>query len=88
MLIGQVRDTLHEAVAGRLARLHRRLLRKAPGVSFRVEDVSGRPGLVGCLDGVTAAVIGIDLTQECRIGRLWLMMHPDKLHAWHTRGGR
>ncbi|MGI5248639.1 hypothetical protein [Actinacidiphila glaucinigra] len=25
MLIGQVGDTLHEAVAGRLARLHRRL---------------------------------------------------------------
>ncbi|WP_406262287.1 RNA polymerase sigma factor SigJ [Actinacidiphila glaucinigra] len=86
---GKVRTALRPVVgADKIARLILGVLRKAPGVSFRMEDVSGRPGLVGCLDGVTAAVIGIDLTQECRIGRLWLMMHPDKLHAWRTRDVR
>ncbi|MDX2646291.1 hypothetical protein PV341_22555 [Streptomyces sp. PA03-1a] len=39
------------------------------------------------MDGVTAAVVGIDLTEEGRIGRIWLMMHPDKLHAWRNRDG-
>lgn len=43
--------------------------------------------LVGRVGGVTAAVVGIDLTEEGRIGRIWLMMHPDKLHAWRNRDG-
>ncbi|MFF7216802.1 hypothetical protein ACFZAU_40870 [Streptomyces sp. NPDC008238] len=62
------------------------VLPKEPGVTFRVRDIS-RPGLVGRVDGVTAAVVGIDLTEEGRIGRIWLMMHSDKLHAWHNRDG-
>ncbi|MFE0626213.1 RNA polymerase sigma factor SigJ [Streptomyces sp. NPDC058864] len=85
---GRVRTALRPvAGADRIARLFLGVLRKEPGVSFRVEDVSGRPGLVGRMDGVTSAVIGIGFGEEDRIDRLWLMMHPDKLHAWRARDG-
>ncbi|MFF7214766.1 RNA polymerase sigma factor SigJ [Streptomyces sp. NPDC008238] len=83
---GLVRTALRPVVgADKIARLFLGVLRKEPGVSFRVEDVSGRPGLVGRVDGVTAAVIGIGLGEEGRIDRLWLVMHPDKLRAWRGR---
>ncbi|MET8640435.1 RNA polymerase sigma factor SigJ [Streptomyces sp. NPDC004675] len=83
---GKVRTALRPVVgADRIARFCHGVLRKEPGVSFEEELVSGRPGLVGRIGGATVLVIAIDLDDEDRIDRLWVMMHPDKLHAWRSR---
>jgi RNA polymerase sigma factor (sigma-70 family) len=85
---GKVRAALRPVVgAEKMARLFLGVLRKEPRVSFTEEDVSGRPGLVGRLDGVTVAVIAVEVANDV-VNRVWLTMNPDKLHAWRGRDPR
>ncbi|MFJ9034128.1 RNA polymerase sigma factor SigJ [Streptomyces sp. NPDC102274] len=82
---GKVRTALRPVVgADKIARLFLGVMRKEPRMSFSVADVNGRPGLVGRLDGVTFAVIAPEV-RDGFISHLWLMMNPEKLHAWRER---
>lgn len=82
---GRVRTARRPVVgADKVARYLVGVLRKEPGVVVTEEDVNGRPGLVGRLDGWTVAVVATEVDAGS-ISHLWLMMNPEKLHAWNRR---
>ncbi|WP_432190681.1 RNA polymerase sigma factor SigJ [Streptomyces sp. Tue6028] len=83
---GKVRTALRPIVgADKIARFVKGVLRKEPGTSLTEEQVSGRPGVVGRIDGTTVVVISFKLNDAELIDRLWVMIHPEKLHAWRIR---
>ena len=50
---------------------------------LRIETAEGRkPALVHTLNGTAIAVIAIDVAGGL-ITNLWMMVNPDKLHAWN-----
>jgi RNA polymerase sigma-70 factor (ECF subfamily) len=83
---GRARTPLRPIVgADRIARFLKGVLRKELGISFTEERVSGQPGVVARIDGVTVLVMSLNLDDAGLIDRLWVMMHPQKLHAWRNR---
>lgn len=83
---GRVRTALRPIVGSeKIARFVTGVLRKQPGTTLREEQVSGRPGMVGRIDGTTVVVVSLELNDEGLIDRLCVMMHPEKLHAWQAR---
>lgn len=83
---GSVRTALRPIVGGeKIARFVNGVLRKEPGTTLTEEMVSGQPGMVGRIDGATVVVISFDLNDSGLIDHLWVMMHPEKLHAWRIR---
>ncbi|MET8029961.1 hypothetical protein [Streptomyces avermitilis] len=60
-------------------------LRKELRVTVSEENVNSSPGLVARLDGVTIAVIAVIAVEfdGDTMERFWLMMNPEKLHAWN-----
>lgn len=85
---GRVRTALKPIVgAGNIARFLKGVLRQEPGVSFTEEQVSGQPGMVARINGVTVLVMSFNIDEDGLIDRLWVMMHPQKLHAWNNRIG-
>jgi RNA polymerase sigma-70 factor (ECF subfamily) len=58
------------------------LASRAPaGIAFLQTSVSGRPGLVAQLDGVTNTVYAFQISGD-RIHRIWAVRNPDKLNLW------
>ncbi|MEV0186228.1 RNA polymerase sigma factor SigJ [Streptomyces sp. NPDC050625] len=83
---GRVRTALRPIVGSdKIARFVTGVLRKEPGTTLTEEQVSGQPGMVGRIDGTTVVVISFDVGDDGLIDRLWVMMHPEKLHAWRAR---
>ncbi|MDX3054309.1 RNA polymerase sigma factor SigJ [Streptomyces sp. NE06-03E] len=83
---GRVRTALRPiAGSDKIARFVTGVLRKEPGTTLAEEQVSGQLGMVGRIDGTTVVVVSFELNSEGLIDRLWVMMHPEKLHAWRNR---
>ncbi|MFJ6085473.1 RNA polymerase sigma factor SigJ [Streptomyces sp. NPDC092369] len=81
---GKVRAALRPIVGrDKVARLFLGLMRREPDVELTEEDVNGTPGVVVRIDGTTFAVLAADV-HDGLITDLWLMVNPDKLHAWNT----
>ncbi|KKZ74969.1 RNA polymerase sigma24 factor [Streptomyces showdoensis] len=55
---------------------------KAPGLRLLERSVNGRPGLVAQAGGVTVTVAAFDLTDDGRVGRIWVVRNPEKLRPW------
>lgn len=82
---GKVRAGLRAVVgAAKVARLFAGLLRKQPGLEFAEESVNGRPGIVIRLHGATVAVVATEAGGDA-LTRIWVVVNPDKLHAWTGR---
>ncbi|MCH0539186.1 RNA polymerase sigma factor SigJ [Streptomyces sp. MUM 203J] len=82
----KVRAATRTVVGGeKVARLLIGLMRKDPGMDIVEEHVNDRLGLVVRLDGATVAVIAVDVDNDDRITDLWMVLNPDKLHAWTER---
>ncbi|MFG2631930.1 RNA polymerase sigma factor SigJ [Streptomyces sp. NPDC048473] len=80
---GKVRTALRPiSGAEKVARFFRGALRKELRVTVSEENVNSSPGLVVRLDGVTIAVIAIEFDGDT-MEHFWLMMNPEKLHAWN-----
>ena len=79
---GKVRAALRP-VTGRdkVARLILGLMRKAPEVELVEDNVNATPGLTIRIAGTTIAVVALDMRNGL-ITDLWLILNPDKLHAW------
>jgi RNA polymerase sigma factor (sigma-70 family) len=54
---------------------------RAPNLTLLERTVNGRPGLVAQLDGVTTAVIALDVAGD-RIKHIWAVLNPEKLRSW------
>jgi RNA polymerase sigma factor (sigma-70 family) len=81
---GKVRTALRPiSGAEKVARLFLGVRRKHAGVEVTEEHVGGRPGLVSRLDGTTVAVMATEI-KNGSLAQIWLMMNPDKLHAWNN----
>ncbi|WP_406176775.1 hypothetical protein [Streptomyces sp. NBC_00996] len=79
---GEVRAALRPVVGqDKVTRLILGLMRKEPDVELVEEDVNGTPGMTVRLTGTTIAVLAMDV-HEGLITNLWLVLNPDKLHAW------
>jgi RNA polymerase sigma-70 factor (ECF subfamily) len=79
---GKVRAALRPVVGqDKVTRLILGLMRKEPDVELVEEDVNGTPGMTVRLTGTTIAVLAMDV-HEGLITNLWLVLNPDKLHAW------
>lgn len=80
---GKARTALRPVIgADKVARLFLGKMKKEPAVELTVENVNGEPGLVARLEGRTIAVIAMEINEADVIDRIWLVMNPDKLHAW------
>lgn len=80
---GKVRAATRTVTGGeKVARLLIGLMRKDPGMELVEEQVNGRLGLVVRLDGMTIAVVAVDVDRDERITDLWMVLNPDKLRAW------
>ncbi|MFD0309202.1 RNA polymerase sigma factor SigJ [Streptomyces sp. NPDC127119] len=83
---GKVRAALRPVVgADKVARFLLGLLRKDPGLDAVEDDVNGSPGVVVRIAGTTVAVVGVGV-RAGRVRDLWLVVNPDKLHAWTDAG--
>ncbi|MFE9724393.1 RNA polymerase sigma factor SigJ [Streptomyces sp. NPDC005794] len=79
---GKVRAALRPVVGrDKVARLLLGLMRKEPGVELVEEDVNGAPGVTVRIAGTTVAVLALDV-RDGLVSNLWLVVNPDKLHAW------
>ncbi|MDQ1036904.1 RNA polymerase sigma factor (sigma-70 family) [Streptomyces sp. V3I8] len=79
---GRVRAALRPIVgADKVARFLLGLLRKEPGTEVVEEDVNGSPGVTVRIAGATVGVVGVGV-RGGRVSDLWLVVNPDKLHAW------
>ncbi|MER8047381.1 RNA polymerase sigma factor SigJ [Streptomyces sp. NPDC094032] len=60
---------------------------KAPGLRLLERSVSGRPGLVAQVGGVTVTVAAFDLGEDDgRVRRIWVVRNPEKLRPWSCSG--
>nr|WP_314416045.1 RNA polymerase sigma factor SigJ [Streptomyces sp. DSM 40484] len=79
---GKVRAALRPVVGpDKVARFLLGLLRKEPGLDVVEDDVNGSPGVAVRIAGTTVAVVGV-CVRAGRVSDLWLVVNPDKLHAW------
>ena len=67
-----------------IARLVVALLSGQPEIRLTVEAVNGRAGLVLRRDGTAMAVVSFSV-ENVKVVQLWIVLNPDKLHAWHRR---
>lgn len=82
---GRVRTALRPIFGPqKVARLFLGYLRRVTGADIVETDVNGLLGLVVLVDDSTA-VIATE-AGENGLTRLWLLMNPEKLHAWSTVG--
>ncbi|MFS8204367.1 RNA polymerase sigma factor SigJ (plasmid) [Streptomyces sp. CWNU-52B] len=81
---GRVRAALRPVLGpDKVARFLLGLLRKEPELEIVADDVNGSPGVIVRIAGATVAVVGVDVDVSAgRISNLWLVVNPDKLHAW------
>lgn len=83
---GKVRAALRPVVGrDKVARLFLGLMRREPGVDLVEEDVNGAPGVTVRVAGTTVAVLATGVRAGL-VTDLWMVLNPDKLHAW-TPGG-
>ncbi|WP_369251565.1 RNA polymerase sigma factor SigJ [Streptomyces sp. R41] len=79
---GKVRAALRPIIGrDKVARFLLGLMRKEPDVELVEDDVNGTPGMTVRFAGATIAVLAMDV-HEGVITNLWLVVNPDKLHAW------
>ncbi|MDH6215135.1 RNA polymerase sigma factor SigJ [Streptomyces pseudovenezuelae] len=79
---GKVRAALRPVVGrDKVARLFLGLMCREPELELVEEDVNGTPGVVVRIAGTTFAVLAADV-HDGLITDLWLIVNPDKLHAW------
>ncbi len=79
---GKVRAALRPVVGReKVARLFLGLLRRQPEVELREEDINGTPGLTVRIADAVIAVLAMD-ARDGLITDLWMVVNPDKLHAW------
>lgn len=71
----------------KVARLLLGYLRKEPGVDIIERNVNGRPGLLFVDGGSTVGVLATEVGED-GLSNLWLLMNPEKLHAWSVRPPR
>ncbi|MFD5756206.1 RNA polymerase subunit sigma-24, partial [Streptomyces sp. NPDC127044] len=64
-----------------VARLFLGLMRNEPGVELVEEDVNGAPGVSVRIAGTTIAVVALDI-HDGLVTDVWMVVNPDKLHAW------
>jgi RNA polymerase sigma factor (sigma-70 family) len=57
------------------------LIRLAPDLKILERTVNGQPGLIAQQDGVTVAVLALDIAGD-RIKRIWAVRNPEKLRPW------
>lgn len=69
--------------AERIARFYLDRAVEMPQLKLIERTVSGQPGLVAELHGVTIAVLAFDVVAD-RIKRIWAVLNPEKLRAWST----
>ncbi|WP_370880489.1 RNA polymerase sigma factor SigJ [Streptomyces aurantiacus] len=85
---GRVRSALRPVVGrDKVARFLLGLLRKEPELEIVEDDVNGSPGVIVRIAGATVAVVGVEVEMDVGvrgglISKLWLVVNPDKLHAW------
>jgi hypothetical protein len=60
------------------------LLGRRPGTELTAEAVNGRPGLALRRGGQAIAVVGVTVAGT-KVGVLWIVLNPAKLHGWHRR---
>ena len=85
---GKVRTALRPVFGPeKVARLFLGYLRKEPGVDIIERNVNGRPGLVLLVGGSTVGVLATELAENA-LSNIWLLMNPEKLHAWSDPPGR
>lgn len=79
---GKVRAALRPVIGrDKVSRFLLGLIRKEPGMELVEDDVNGVPGLTVRMAGTTVAVLAMDVLDGV-ITNLWLVVNPDKLHAW------
>lgn len=79
---GKVRSALRPITgADKVARFLLGLLRREPDVELVEDDINGAPGVTVSIAGTTIAVLAADV-RDGLITDLWLVVNPDKLHAW------
>ncbi|WP_329535664.1 RNA polymerase sigma factor SigJ [Streptomyces sp. NBC_01450] len=79
---GKVRAALHPVIGrDKVARLVLGLMRNASEFELVEEDVNGAPGITVHIAGTTIAVLALDI-HDGLISDLWMVLNPDKLHAW------
>ncbi|MEU3465416.1 RNA polymerase sigma factor SigJ [Streptomyces sp. NPDC006733] len=79
---GKVRAALRPVVGrDKVARLFLGLMRKEPEMEFVEDEVNGTPGAAVRIGGTTIAVLALEV-HDGLITQLWLVVNPDKLHAW------
>lgn len=79
---GKVRAALRPVIGrDKVARLFLGLMRREPEMELVEEDVNGMPGVAVRIDGTTFAVLAMDV-HDGLITDLWMVVNPDKLHAW------
>lgn len=79
---GKVRAALRPITgADKVARFLLGLLRREPDVELVEDDINGTPGVTVSIAGTTIAVLAADV-RDGLITDLWLVVNPDKLHAW------
>jgi RNA polymerase sigma factor (sigma-70 family) len=66
-----------------VARYALHLASRVPDLTLLERTVNGQPGLVAEQQGVTVAVMAIDVTCD-RIKHIWAVRNPDKLRPWTT----
>ncbi|MEU6439004.1 RNA polymerase sigma factor SigJ [Streptomyces sp. NPDC047046] len=67
--------------AAAIARYMVAIADRAPGLSLRLCDVNGLPGLAASQDGVVRTVAAFELDAG-RVGRIWVIRNPEKLGPW------
>ncbi|MFE2969210.1 RNA polymerase sigma factor SigJ [Streptomyces sp. NPDC059340] len=79
---GKVRAALRPIIGrDKVARLFLGLMRNEPEVELIEEDVNGTPGVTVRIAGTTIAVLAVDI-HDGLITDVWMVLNPDKLHAW------
>jgi RNA polymerase sigma factor (sigma-70 family) len=66
-----------------VARYALRMASRVPGLTILERTVNGQPGLVAKQQGVTMAVLAVDVAGD-RIKHIWAVRNPDKLRPWTT----
>ncbi|SCE32636.1 RNA polymerase sigma-70 factor, ECF subfamily [Streptomyces sp. DfronAA-171] len=69
-----------EGAAG-IARYMVTIADRAPGLSLRLCDVNGLPGLAASQGGVVRTVAAFELDAG-RVARIWVIRNPEKLGPW------
>ncbi|MFF1809930.1 hypothetical protein ACFVXW_12390 [Streptomyces sp. NPDC058251] len=67
--------------ADKVARLFLGLMRRERDVELTQADVNRTPGSTVRVAGSTIAVLALDV-HDGLVTQLWLVVNPDKLHAW------